>query len=150
MQGPTDAAIELLRRNELPSDWKWVLCTKKAAFQGEDPTKGPKELINGKMQHPPDKTGTNAAPITTEQALDRWNEESWRVNKKGEHFQVRKTGVGVATGDPSHGLVAVDLDGPMAEKLLKEKLGDQYPDHPSAGAFSASVVILPGVWPLSA
>jgi hypothetical protein len=136
LQGPTDAAIELLRRKELPSDWKWVLCTKKAAFQGGDPTKGPGELINGKMQYPPDKTGTNAAPITTEQALERWSEESWRVNKKGEHFQVRKTGVGVATGDPSNGLVAVDLDGPMAEKLLKEKLGDQYPDLENPGTMS--------------
>ena len=58
------------------------------------------------------------------------------VNKKGEHFQVRKTGVGVATGDPSNGLVAVDLDGPMAEELLKQKLGDQYPDLENPGTMS--------------
>lgn len=134
---PTGAAIELLRQNKLPSSWKWVLCTDKRAFAGEDPTKGPGVEVNGRIEYPKDDTGTNAAPISTEQALARWGEESWRVSKKtNKPFRVRKTGVGVATGDASGGLIAVDLDGPEAERLLKEKLGDEYPDLQNPGTMS--------------
>ena len=134
---PAETAIELLRQNKLPADWKWVLCTNKAAFAGEDPTKGPGIEKNGRIQYPKDNTGTNAAPISTEQALARWEEESWRIREKdNKPFRVRKTGVGVATGDASGGLIAVDLDGPAAERLLKEKLGDEYPDLQDPGTMS--------------
>lgn len=134
---PSGEAIDLLRQNLLPSDWKWVLCTDKRAFAGEDPTKGPGVKKDGRIEYPKDDTGTNAAPITTEQALARWEEESWRVSKRTKKpFKVRKTGVGVATGDKSGGLIAVDLDGPEAERLLKEKLGEEYPDLLNPGTMS--------------
>lgn len=124
---PQDAAIEQLRREELPNDWKWVICTGKRAFQGEDPNR------NNQV----DRTGTCSDPITAKEALERWGEESWRETKdKKRRFMVKKTGLGVATGDASNGLVAVDIDGPMAENLLKARLKDDYPDPVEPGTMS--------------
>ena len=84
-----------------------------------------------------DRTGTCSDPITSKEALERWDEESWRETKdKKRRFKVKKTGLGVATGDASNGLVAVDVDGPMAENLLKARLRDDYPDLADPGTMS--------------
>lgn len=102
MFGPNLAAIEQLRRDMLPSDWKWVLVRGKAAFGA----------------------GTSKDPLTPEEALSKWDALSHR------------TGIGVVTGDASNGLVAVDIDGPLAETAFKELLGDQWPEVETPGTMS--------------
>ena len=100
---PQMAAEELLRRKHLPQDWKWCLVRGKDAF-GQ---------------------GTSADPLDTDTTL--------RKVKTRHH---RQTGIGLITGEASGGIVAVDIDGlddghfgpPASEWLLKEKLGDAYPD----------------------
>ena len=102
MFGPNLAAIEQLRREMLPPDWKWVLVRGKAAFGA----------------------GTSREPLTPEEALSKWDALSHR------------TGIGVVTGDASNGLVAVDIDGPLAEEAFKELLGDQWPEVEAPGTMS--------------
>ena len=55
--GPNLAAIEQLRRDMLPADWKWVLVRGKAAFGA----------------------GTSKDPLTPEEALSRWDALSHRT-----------------------------------------------------------------------
>jgi len=102
MFGPNLAAIEQLRREMLPSDWKWVLVRGKAAFGA----------------------GTSRDPLTPEEALSKWDALSHR------------TGIGVVTGDASNGLVAVDIDGPLAEGAFRELLGEQWPAVETPGTMS--------------
>ncbi len=100
---PQMAAEELLRRKHLPQEWKWCLVRGKDAF-GQ---------------------GTSSDPLDTDTTL-----------KKVKTRHHRQTGIGLITGEKSGGIVAVDIDGLAdghlgpcrSEWLLREKLGDAYPD----------------------
>jgi hypothetical protein len=102
MFGPNLAAIEQLRREMLPADWKWVLVRGKAAFGA----------------------GTSKDPLSPQEALSKWEELTHR------------TGIGVVTGDASNGLIAVDIDGPLAEEAFKTLLGEQWPGVEEPGTMS--------------
>ena len=69
--------------------------------------------------------GTSSDPLDTDTTL-----------KKVKTRHHRQTGLGVVTGDASNGLVAVDIDGPLAERELKKLLGDQWPDAAKPGTMS--------------
>lgn len=69
--------------------------------------------------------GTSSDPLDTEKTLG-----------KVDSRRHRQTGLGVVTGDASNGLVAVDIDGPVAEELFKEVLGEDWPDAKKPGTMS--------------
>ena len=69
--------------------------------------------------------GTSKDPLDTEKTLG-----------KIDSRRHRQTGLGVVTGDASNGLVAVDIDGPVAEELFKEALGEEWPDTKKPGTMS--------------
>jgi hypothetical protein len=69
--------------------------------------------------------GTSKDPLDTEKTLG-----------KVDSRRHRQTGLGVVTGDASNGLVAVDIDGPLAEAEFKKALGDAWPDTKSPGTMS--------------
>ena len=69
--------------------------------------------------------GTSKDPLDTEKTLG-----------KIDSRRHRQTGLGVVTGDASNGLVAVDIDGPVAEELFKKALGEEWPDTKKPGTMS--------------
>ncbi len=69
--------------------------------------------------------GTSTDPLSTENTLKK-------VNSKRH----RQTGLGVVTGDASNGLVAVDIDGPLAEEAFKKILGESWPATLTPGTMS--------------